>query len=131
MTWRDISPTTGRIKVIQQKTGTKIEVPLHKNLIAVLDGARHNHVSILVTEFGKPFTVDGFSGFMRDAIRAAGLPLDCQPHGLRKAAGRRLAEAGATTKQNMAILGHKSLAEAERYARGRPNPARDGSDVTA
>jgi enterobacteria phage integrase len=61
--------------------------------------------------------VDGFSGFMRDAITAAGLPLDCQPHGLRKAAGRRLAEAGCTTKQIMAILGHKSIAEAERYTR--------------
>ena len=115
MTWQDISPRTGRIKVIQQKTGTKIEVPLHRDLLAVLEKARHNHVTIINTEFGKPFTVDGFSSFMRDAIRAAGLPLDCQPHGLRKAAGRRLAEAGCTTKQIMAVLGHKSLAEAERY----------------
>ena len=117
MTWRDIGPKTGRIKVIQQKTGVKIEVPLHRDLLVVLDKAQHNHVSILVTEWGKPFTVDGFSSFMRDAIRAAGLPLDCQPHGLRKAAGRRLADAGCTTKQTMAVLGHKSLAEAERYTR--------------
>ena len=64
MTWRDISPKTGRIKVIQQKTGVKIEVPLHRDLLVVLEKARHNHVSILVTEWGKPFTVDGFSGFM-------------------------------------------------------------------
>jgi len=117
MIWRDISDKTGRIKVIQQKTGVKIQVPLHRDLLVVLEKARHNHVSILVTEWGKPFTVDGFSGFMRDAIRAAGLPLDCQPHGLRKAAGRRLAEAGCTTKQIMAVLGHKSLAEAERYTK--------------
>ena len=117
MTWQDISPRTGRIKVHQQKTGAKIEVPLHRDLLAVLEKARHNHVTIINTEFGKSFTVDGFSAFMRDAIRAAGLPLDCQPHGLRKAAGRRLAEAGCTTKQIMAILGHKSLAEAERYTK--------------
>ena len=117
MTWQDISHKTGRIKVIQQKTGVKIQVPLHRDLLVVLEKARHNHVSILVTEWGKPFTVDGFSSFMRDAIRAAGLPLDCQPHGLRKAAGRRLAEAGCTTKQIMAVLGHKSLAEAERYTK--------------
>ncbi len=52
---------------------------------------------------------------MRDAITQAGLPLDCQPHGLRKATGRRLAEAGATAKMIMAILGHTTLAEAERY----------------
>ena len=52
---------------------------------------------------------------MRDAITEAGLPLDCQPHGLRKAAGRRLAEAGATAKMIMSVLGHTTLAEAERY----------------
>jgi integrase len=62
-------------------------------------------------------TVDGFSQWMRDAITAAGLPLECQPHGLRKAAGRRLAEAGCTAHEIMAVLGHKTLAEAERYTR--------------
>jgi integrase len=65
--------------------------------------------------YGKPFTVDGFSQWMRDAITDAGLPLDCQPHGLRKATGRRLAEAGATAKMIMSILGHTTLAEAERH----------------
>lgn len=66
---------------------------------------------------GRPFTVDGLSGFMRDAITAAGLLLDAKPHGLRKAAGRRLAEAGCTSHEIMAVLGRKSLAEAERYTR--------------
>lgn len=54
---------------------------------------------------------------MRDAITAAGLPLECQPHGLRKAAGRRLADVGCTPHEIMAVLGHKTLAEAERYTR--------------
>ena len=45
---------------------------------------------------------------------AAGLPIDCQPHGLRKAAGRRLAEAGCTAHEIMSVLGHKTLSEAER-----------------
>jgi len=54
---------------------------------------------------------------MRDAITEAGLPLECQAHGLRKAAGRRLAEAGCTAHEIMAVLGHKTLAEAERYTR--------------
>jgi site-specific recombinase XerD len=65
--------------------------------------------------YGKPFTVDGFSQWMRDAISEARLPLECQPHGLRKATGRRLAEAGATAKMIMSILGHTTLSEAERY----------------
>ena len=54
---------------------------------------------------------------MRAAITAAGLPLECQPHGLRKAAGRRLAEAGCTANEIMSVLGHRTLAEAERYTR--------------
>jgi len=58
--------------------------------------------------------VDGFSGWMRDAISEAGLPLDCKPDGLRKAAGRLLAEAGAMAKMITLILGHTTHAGAER-----------------
>src|SRR5262249_28587945 len=86
-------------------------------LLKVLTVASREHATIVSTEYGKPFTVDGFSQFMRDAIKAAGLPLDCQPHGLRKAAGRRLAEAGCTAHEIMSVLGHRSLSEAERYTR--------------
>jgi integrase len=52
---------------------------------------------------------------MADAIAKAGLPDHCVLHGLRKAATRRLAEAGCTTLQIMAVTGHKTLAEVERY----------------
>jgi site-specific recombinase XerD len=90
-------------------------IPLHRDLLAALAAAKRDRVSILTTMYGKHFTVDGFSQWMRDAIREPGLPLDCQPHGLRKATGRRLAEAGATAKMIMSILGHTTLAEAERY----------------
>jgi hypothetical protein len=43
------------------------------------------------------------------------LQVSCVARGLRKATGRRLAEVGATTKEIMSILGHTTLAEAERY----------------
>lgn len=115
MTWADISD--GRIRVIQQKTGARLRIRIHRELAKVLEAAGREHVTILNTAYGRPFTVDGFSGFMRDAITGADLPLDAQPHGLRKAAGRRLADAGATAHQIMAVLGHKTLAEAERYTR--------------
>ena len=113
MAWPHI--VDNKISVTQQKTGRKLVVPLHSDLIVALAAADRGHISILTTEYGKPFTVDGFSGWMRSAIEEAGLPLSCQPHGLRKAAGRRLAEAGATGKMIMAVLGHTTLAEAERY----------------
>jgi enterobacteria phage integrase len=115
MTWADASE--GTIRVLQQKTGRKLTIPLHRNLLEVLAVAARDHVTIVNTQRGKPFTVDGFGQWMRDAITAAGLPLECQPHGLRKAAGRRLAEAECTSHEIMAVLGHKTLTEAERYTR--------------
>lgn len=59
----------------------------------------------------------GYGNWLRDAITDAGLPVDCQPHGLRKAAGRRLAEVGCWANVIMAVLGHKSLSEAEQCTR--------------
>ena len=52
-----------------------------------------------------------------DAIRDAGLPRRCELHGLRKAAARRLAEAGCSASEIVAITGQKTLAEVERYTR--------------
>ena len=73
--------------------------------------------TIINTEFDRPFTVDGFSGFMRDAMRAAGLPLDCKPHGLRKTLGRRLADADVSVHDIQATLGHTTLTQAENYTK--------------
>jgi enterobacteria phage integrase len=115
MTWADVGDAT--VQVVQQKTGRPLSIGIHRELLTVLAASPRQHVTILNTAYGKPFTVDGFSQWMRDAITAAGLPLNCQPHGLRKAAGRRLADAGCTTHEIMAVLGHTTLAEAERYTR--------------
>jgi len=114
MAWSHITPDS-KIAIAQQKTGRRLLIPLHRDLLSALTEAKRDNVAIITTAYGKAFTVDGFSQWMRDAITDAGLPLDCQPHGLRKATGRRLAEAGATAKMVMSVLGHTTLAEAERY----------------
>ena len=64
---------------------------------------------------GQPMTSQGISQMMREAIKDAGLPAKCLSHGLRKAAIRRLAEAGKSEKQIAAVSGHKTLAEVQRY----------------
>jgi hypothetical protein len=43
------------------------------------------------------------------------LPKRCKPHGLRKAACRRLAEAGCSGNEIMAISGHVTMKELVRY----------------
>ncbi|WP_354595950.1 tyrosine-type recombinase/integrase [Rhodovulum tesquicola] len=73
------------------------------------------NLSFLVTAQGRPFSPAGFTNWFRDMVREAGLPDGLSPHGLRKATCRRLAEAGCTPHQIMAISGHKSLAEVTRY----------------
>ncbi|WCR07328.1 tyrosine-type recombinase/integrase [Paracoccus fistulariae] len=57
---------------------------------------------------------------MRDWCNGAGLP-QCTSHGLRKACARRLAEAGAIPHEIMAVAGHETLAEVERYTNKKRN----------
>ena len=101
----------------QLKTGAKLWIPIHPNLRAVLDTWPRKHVMILTTTWGKPFSSAGYGNWMSEAIRGAGLPKRCVLHGLRKAAARRLAEAGCTEKEVASITGHKTLKEVERYTR--------------
>lgn len=107
----------GGIAVRQDKTGAPLWIPCHPNLRMLLDPMPKDGPAIALTAFGKQFTRNGFGNMIADAIVKAKLSDDCRLHGLRKSAGRCLAEAGATSRQIMAILGHKTLTEAERYTR--------------
>jgi integrase len=59
----------------------------------------------------------GFGNVFREWCNEADLPKRCSSHGLRKAACRRLAEAGCSEHEIAAISGHESLAEVRRYTR--------------
>ncbi|WP_410052829.1 tyrosine-type recombinase/integrase [Bradyrhizobium sp. SZCCHNRI1058] len=115
MTWADISGSA--IRVAQQKTAAKLTIPIHEALDRVLSTANRSHSTILATVYGERFSVKGFGQMISAAIREAGLPPRCKAHGLRKAAARRLAEAGCSASEIAAITGHKTLAEVERYTR--------------
>ena len=121
----------GAIEVKQQKTGTKLAIPIHPDLQAVLDATPSDHLTFLTTSFGKPFAAAGFTNWFREACDAAGLPRGTSAHGLRKAACRRLAEAGCSANVIAAISGHKSLNEVERYtiAANQERMARLGVDT--
>jgi integrase len=115
MSWRDLDGPG--IQVVQGKTGAKLWIPLHPELAKILQATPREHVSILTTEWGKPFSAKGLGHWMAETIGQAGLPDRCVTHGLRKAAARRLAEAGCSVHQIMAITGHQSLKEIERYTK--------------
>lgn len=107
----------GKINVAQQKTGTRLWIPLHPDLLAIVDATPSEHLTFIVTEHGRPYAhAQSFGNRMRRWAREAGLT-GCPLHGLRKACCRRLAEAGCSATKIMAISGHKSMAEAERYCK--------------
>lgn len=114
MTWSDVAG--GRLRVLaQDKGGQAVNVRLHSDLATTLAAHARKHVVILVTAFGKPFSEAGFGNWVADSIALAGLPERCVTHGIRKAAMRRLAEAGATDAEIMSISGHRTRKEVTRY----------------
>lgn len=103
--------------VKQQKTGMELEIPIHPALEEILAATATGDLVFLVNDWGIPFaSPDALSNKFRDWCDAADLP-QCSMHGLRKSACRRLAEAGCTAPQIMAISGHTSLAVAQGYIR--------------
>ena len=107
----------GEIAVKQEKTGKPLAIPVHPHLQAVLDATPSEHLTFLVTATGKPYGGNHFSESFREWCDAAGLPKHCSAHGLRKAACRRLAEAGCSANEIAAISGHESLDEVARYTK--------------
>jgi hypothetical protein len=70
-----------------------------------------DYVSLFKTRF-----ILGLLTQIRRRHTQAGIP-HCSSHGLRKASATRLAEAGCSPHQIMAITGHKSLKEVEVYTK--------------
>jgi integrase len=106
----------GVLQVRQMKTGAYLDIPIHEALAEIIDQHPADNLTFLTTQFGKPFTAPGFGNWFREQCNAAGLP-HCSAHGLRKAAARRLAEAGCTEHEIASITGHASLREIVRYTK--------------
>src|ERR1700733_10637960 len=104
----------GVIEVRQVKTKSRLFIPLHPELAAAI-ATETDRLTFLVTEPGKPLTSNGFYMQFKGWVEAAGLPVGRSPHGLRKAAARRLAEGGCTAQQIASITGHRTLSEVQRY----------------
>lgn len=109
--------SNGVVGVIQQKTGERVAIPIHPCLQASLDAYPSKGLHLLQRLDGKPLGVRDLSQIFAGAVEAAGLPAACVLHGLRYSAARRLADAGATPHEIMAITGHRTLGMVEKYTR--------------
>jgi hypothetical protein len=99
----------GFLSVVQQKTGKKLRIPMHKDLRAVLQEIPKRTVTVLSNTYGQPWTSDGFrTSWGKELDRKAMAPLRKAGlvfHGLRKSAVVFLLEAGCTDAEVSAITG--------------------------
>ena len=104
----------GRIRLTQRKTGTEVDIPLTPELERVLP--KHNGKTWIRNNRMKPYSHKGFQQAFVKWAKAAGID-GKSSHGVRAAVATHAAEDGATSQEIMAVTGHKSLSEVERYTK--------------
>jgi len=96
-----------------------MEVPIPTPLVAAIEACPSppESLTFLTNEWGHPFSKRSFNTWFRKCCDEAGLPKTCVPHGLRKGGCRIMAESDCTAKEIMAVSGHTTLKEVERYTK--------------
>jgi integrase len=105
-----------KIAVRQQKTDTPLSIPIAPELADALQHLPRTNMTFLLTSFGASFSLAGFGNWFRARCNEAGLR-QCSAHGLRKLAATRMANAGCTERELMAVFGWRSTSEVSRYVR--------------
>lgn len=92
------------------KTGVQVPAaPIGPNLRACLDHVPTDQATFRQTRNGKPRSEKAFTGWFKKALTDAGIE-GKSAHGVRATLSTFAAEAGATSKENQAIMGHKTAA---------------------
>lgn len=97
--------------------GKRIFLPMTPMLSRELAPLSRTTETVLVTSRGGPYGDNTLSTRMAEWCSEAGIEAGYTMHGLRKALGVKLAEADASTRQLMEMLGHSNIAFAELYSR--------------
>jgi integrase len=105
----------GTIRLVQQKTGAPMVLPVHAALKAHLDAWPRVAATILTDARGRPWKPQDLSHTMPAALLRIGLSNDMTVHGLRKLAAAELADAGCSMHEIAAITGHRSLSMVQLY----------------
>ena len=108
----------GRVQLVQEKTRQPINVKVHERLAAVLKEVPRINDYILNNRWGRPYkNADALSGVIKrvltDDLEDAAAPDNAWP--AQECWQVALAEAGCTVPEIMAILGHKTPAQAIAY----------------
>lgn len=99
-----------------KSSGVVVEIPVLAELQATIEATETGDLTFLITDLGRPFTVNGLGNKMRQWCDQAGLP-QCSMHGLRKAGATIAADNGATDSQLMAIFGWTTKKQTTLYTK--------------
>jgi integrase len=105
----------GRICIERTHGSDDVDIPVSPELQAACDAMPKAHLTYIITASGKPRSKYGLGNDFAKWATEAGLPTRCRLHGLKKGGMRRLAEDQLTTHELMAISGHRTLSEVQRY----------------
>ena len=96
-----------------KSSGITVHVPVHPEFATAIKACPPKGLFIIETVEGKPRVKEGFGNWFGDIARKAGVEKNC--HGLRKSAAMRVAEAGSTEAQMMALFGWTDPGMAHHY----------------
>jgi integrase len=113
---------------MREHSPSRVEVPMPTELNGIIRQTPGTGIKRwLLDGNGNDFTESAFSHWFADMCDAAGLPRKqkpngervrlCTPHGLRKRCCTDMAERGCTAHEIMAVSGHLTLKEIERYTK--------------
>ncbi len=105
----------GSFTIVQQKTGAAVDIPVAPQLLEAIKAMPANGVTVIGDKHGRPIQRRTLTKIIKKAVKEAGLPARCVPHGLRKALLTELAEEGASDRQLASISGHKNTEELKTY----------------
>lgn len=105
----------------QEKTDEPLHIPLFEPLRLSIQATPRRNIAVMnlvQSQHGKPASNKGLGGRFRKWCDEAKIPQGYSLHGLRKALGSRLAEAGATEQEIAAALGHVGTKSVKHYTTG-------------
>jgi integrase len=120
----------GRIRIERTHGSADVDIPITPELQAACEAMPKEHLTYIITAYGKPRSKFGLGNDFARWATEAGLPARCRLHGLKKAGMRRFAETSFTAHELMAWSGHRTLSEVQRYTADADRKALADSGMT-
>ncbi|WP_354080002.1 tyrosine-type recombinase/integrase [Bradyrhizobium sp. S3.5.5] len=115
--WQHLTSDGFVISTKKSQGHVELCIPVHSDLARYIADCPKDGPAFIATMYGRARSEKAFSTWISEAACNANLPPKSSPHGVRKAACRRLAEAGCSALEIMSITGHTDIREIERYCR--------------